>query len=189
MPTRRALLLSALPLLAATPPIVIRKLRTRKHTIGRRDYLFLEIETDGGITGLGEGSMSGRVEIVEQAIQFFAPYLTGKDPAGIEDHWNRNYYQLSRYRNGPILMTALAAVDVALWDIEGKRLGQPVWRLLGAAEAKPHARLLQPLEPGPQPAHAGASRGTRGAVARSGLDMRPSGCCRRGAASPNACAV
>jgi galactonate dehydratase len=137
MPSRRAFLLSALPLLAATPPIVIRKLRTRKYTINRRDYLFLEIETDAGITGLGEGSMSGRVEIVEQAIQWFAPYVTGKDPAGIEDHWNRNYYQLSRYRNGPVLMTALAAVDLALWDIEGKRLGQPVWRLLGAAEAKP----------------------------------------------------
>src|SRR6185436_13591005 len=137
MTTRRAFFLSALPLLAATPRLVIRKLRTRKYTINRRDYLFLEIETDAGITGIGEGTISGRVEIVEQAIRWFTPYLEGKDPAGIEDHWNRNYYQLSRYRNGPVLMTALSAVDIALWDIEGKRLGEPIWRLTGAAEAKP----------------------------------------------------
>jgi galactonate dehydratase len=134
--TRRAVLLSALPLLrAAAPRLTITRLVTRKHTIGRRDYLFLEIETDGGITGLGEGSISGRVEIVEQAIRWFTPYLSGKDPAGIEEHWNRNYFQLSRYRNGPVLMTALAAVDISLWDIAGKSLGKPVWWLCGAAAA------------------------------------------------------
>ena len=137
MHSRRAFLASALPLFAAAEKISIRRLTTRKHTVDRRDYLFLEMETDGGIVGLGEGSVSGRIDIVEQAIQWFAPYLIGKDPAGLEDHWNRNYYQLSRYRNGPMLMTALAAVDIALWDIEGKRLGQPVWRLTGAAEPRP----------------------------------------------------
>lgn len=134
--TRRHLL-AALALIGAAQRLKITNLVTRKHSIGNRDYLFLEIETDGGITGIGEGSVSGRVDIVEQAIQFYKPYLTGKDPGGIEEHWNRNYFQLSRYRNGPVLMTALSAVDIALWDILGKSLGQPVWRLLGAAEAKP----------------------------------------------------
>jgi galactonate dehydratase len=134
--TRRHLLAS-LALLGAGQRLKITKLVTRKHTIGNRDYLFLEIETDAGITGLGEGSVSGRVDIVEQAIQFYAPYLTGKDPGGIEDHWNRNYFQLSRYRNGPVLMSALSAIDIALWDILGKQLGQPVWRLLGATDARP----------------------------------------------------
>jgi galactonate dehydratase len=122
---------------AALPKVAVRRLTTRKHTIGNRDYLFLEIETDSGITGIGEGSISGRAEIVEQAIQWFTPYLTGKDPAGIEQHWDRAYYQFSRYRNGPVLMTALAAIDLALWDIEGKRLGLPVWRLTGASEVRP----------------------------------------------------
>jgi galactonate dehydratase len=134
--TRRHLL-AALALIGAAQRLKITKLITRKHSIANRDYLFLEIETDGGITGLGEGSVSGRVDIVEQAIQFYTPYLTGKDPAGIEEHWNRNYFQLSRYRNGPVLMTALSAIDIALWDILGKQLAQPIWRLLGAAEAKP----------------------------------------------------
>ncbi len=134
--TRRALF-QGVALASAGTSLKIKKLTTRKHTIEKRDYLFLEIETDGGITGVSEGSVSGRVEIVEQAIQWYAPHLTGRDASGIEDHWNRNYYQLSRYRNGPVLMTALAAVDIALWDIAGKALGQPVWKLLGAAEAQP----------------------------------------------------
>lgn len=151
--TRRSLL-SVASLWAAAPRPVIRRLVTRKHTILGRDYLFLEVETDAGITGVGEGSLPGRVEIVEQAIQWFTPYLTGKDPTGIEEHWNRNYYQLSRYRNGPVLMTALSALDIALWDIEGQRLGQPLWRLLGAAEARPlrvyyshWSQALQPRNP------------------------------------------
>jgi len=130
-------LLFGVALFAAPGRSTIRKLTTRKYTIQNRDYLFLEVETDGGITGLGEGSISGRAEIVEKAIEWFTPFLVGKDPRGIEDHWNRNYYELSRYRNGPALMTALAAVDIALWDIEGKRLGEPVWRLMGAAVPRP----------------------------------------------------
>jgi galactonate dehydratase len=147
--SRRDLLLAAM--LAAGRKLAIRKLTTRKHTIANRDYLFLEIETDSGITGIGEGSISGRVEIVEKAIEWFTPFLTGKDPSGIEDHWNRNYYQLSRYRDGSVLMTALSAVDLALWDIEGKRLGEPIWRLTGAASARPmrvyYSHWSQDLEP------------------------------------------
>ena len=129
----------------------IREIRTRKYSLDRRDYLFVEIETEDGVTGIGEGSLSGRVDIVEQAILFYRPYLIGREAAGTEAHWTRNYYELNRYRNGPVLMTALAAIDIALWDIEGKRLGLPVWRLLGAAEAKPqrlyYSHWSQTLEP------------------------------------------
>ena len=91
-PVRRRDFLACAALFAAGRRLSVQKLATRKHTIGNRDYLFLEIETDGGITGLGEGSISGRVEIVEKAIQWFTPFLTGKDAGGIEEHWNRNYY-------------------------------------------------------------------------------------------------
>src|SRR5687767_10196512 len=132
--SRRALL-SSFAVLRAAPRLTIRALRTHKYTVGRRDFLFVELETDGGITGLGEASISGRVDIVEQAVRFFTPYLIGSDAAGIEEHWNRNYYQLSRYRSGPVLMTALSAIDLGLWDIAGKSLAQPVWRLLGSAQA------------------------------------------------------
>jgi galactonate dehydratase len=148
---RRRDLLAGIALYAAGSRLTIRKLTTRKYRIQNRDYLFVEVETDGGITGLGEGSISGRVEIVEQAIRWFTPFLVGKSPGGIEDHWNRNYYELSRYRDGSVLMTALAAIDIALWDIEGKRLGEPVWRLMGAAGPKPmrvyYSHWSQNLEP------------------------------------------
>ncbi|MBY0374475.1 MAG: mandelate racemase/muconate lactonizing enzyme family protein, partial [Bryobacteraceae bacterium] len=100
-------------------------------------FLFVEIETDAGLKGLGEGSLPGRVDIVEQAVKWLEPHLVGQDPGGIEDHWSRLYYQASRWRDGSVMNTALAAVDIALWDLEGQRLGVPVWRLLGAREARP----------------------------------------------------
>ncbi|MBK9169248.1 MAG: mandelate racemase/muconate lactonizing enzyme family protein [Bryobacterales bacterium] len=109
---------------------------THKATI-QRDYLFLEIHTDGGIVGLGEGSLPARAAIVEQAIRWLEPHFTGKDPSGVEDHWDRMYYRLNRWRDGSPLMTALSAVDIALWDIEAKRLGVPVWRLLGGPVHNP----------------------------------------------------
>jgi galactonate dehydratase len=99
--------------------------------------MFLEVLTDSGVIGIGEGSLPGRVDIVEQAIRWLEPYFVGQDPAGIEDHWNRAYYTLSRWRDGSVMNTALAALDIALWDIEAQRLGVPVWRLLGGAQAKP----------------------------------------------------
>ena len=65
-----------------------------------------------------------------EALRWLEPSFIGRDPSGIEEHWNRSYYLLSRWRNGPPAMTALSAIDIALWDLEGKRLGLPVWRLL-----------------------------------------------------------
>jgi galactonate dehydratase len=78
------------------------------------------------------------VSIVEEALRWLEPHFIGQDPTGVEDHWDRMYFRLTRWRNGPVLVTALSAVDIALWDLEGKRLGVPVWRLLGAA---PRPRL------------------------------------------------
>ncbi|MBI4904141.1 MAG: mandelate racemase/muconate lactonizing enzyme family protein [Acidobacteria bacterium] len=115
----------------------IRRIGTRKHTIAKRDYLFVEVETDGGITGLGEASLPYRVDIVEQAVLWLEPHLVNQPVSGIEDQWNRIFHDLSRWRDGSVLMTALASVDIALWDIEGKRLGEPLWRLLGASQNRP----------------------------------------------------
>ncbi len=132
--TRRSLL-QALPgaaLLAAAAPLKITRFVTYKAQIApRRDLLFLEIHTDQGLVGLGEGSLPDRVRIVEEAIRWLEPHFAGQDPAPIEDHWDRMYYRLSRWRDGSVLMTALSAVDIALWDLAGKRLGVPVWQLLG----------------------------------------------------------
>ncbi|MBK5294474.1 MAG: mandelate racemase/muconate lactonizing enzyme family protein [Acidobacteriia bacterium] len=104
-----------------------------KATLRWRDLVFLEIHTDGGITGIAEATLENRAAMVEEGLRWLEEALRGQDPAGIEDHWDRMYYRLSRWREGAVIQTALSAVDMALWDIEGKRLGVPVWRLLGGA--------------------------------------------------------
>ncbi len=129
--------LPALRLRAAVSSLKISRFVTRKHTLNGRDFLFLEIHTDEGLVGLGEGSLPGRAAIVEEAIRWLEPHLRGLDPAGPAEHWDRMYYQLSRWRDGSVMMTALAAVDIALWDLEGQRLGVPCWRLAGAGKAAP----------------------------------------------------
>jgi galactonate dehydratase len=97
------------------------------------NWLFVRVDTDEGLCGWGEGSLHGALESVESAIREFAPHLVGQDPAGPERHWQR-LYNAWRWRGGAVFQTALAALDIALWDLEGKRLGVPVARLLGGAQ-------------------------------------------------------
>jgi galactonate dehydratase len=90
------------------------------------------VDTDEGVTGWGEPVVEGRAATVAAAVEEFADYLIGQDPLRIEEHWN----VLAKggfYRGGPILSSALAGVDQALWDIAGKTLGVPVSQLLGGA--------------------------------------------------------
>lgn len=96
------------------------------------NWLLVRVTTDAGIVGWGEASLHGAIESVETAIGELAPHLIGQDPAGPERHWQR-LYNAWRWRGGAVFMSALAGLDIALWDIEGKRLGVPVWRLLGGA--------------------------------------------------------
>lgn len=93
-------------------------------------WMFLKIETDAGVTGWGEPVIEGRARTVETAVHELSEYLVGKDPARINDLW-QTCYRGSFYRGGPILMSAIAGIDQALWDIKGKALGVPVYQLLG----------------------------------------------------------
>ncbi|MBC3917219.1 galactonate dehydratase [Undibacterium sp. CY18W] len=93
-------------------------------------WMLLKIETDEGIVGWGEPVIEGRARTVETAVQEFAPYLIGQDPARINDLW-QVMYRGGFYRGGAILMSAMAGIDQALWDIKGKALGVPVYQLLG----------------------------------------------------------
>ena len=93
-------------------------------------WLFLAIETDAGITGWGEPVIEGRSNSVAAAVEELSSYLIGKDPRRINDHW-QTLYRGGFYRGGPILMSAIAGIDQALWDIKGKLLEQPVYELLG----------------------------------------------------------
>ena len=93
-------------------------------------WMFLKIETDEGITGWGEPVIEGRARTVETAVHELSEHLIGKDPARINDLW-QTCYRGGFYRGGPILMSAIAGIDQALWDIKGKALGVPVYQLLG----------------------------------------------------------
>ena len=108
----------------------ITRVETFKYWVHWRNWLFVRLETDDGLYGWGEASIHGGVGAVETAVHELAQTLIGHDPAGVEAHWQRMYHAW-RWRGGPTLMTALAALDTCLWDIEGKRLGVPLYRLLG----------------------------------------------------------
>ena len=99
------------------------KLRFAKH------YLFVQVYTDAGIVGLGEAGNWGYLQATAQAILKFKEYLIGKDPFRIED-LNQNFLR-SVYFRGSVIMSAISAIDIALWDIKGKALGVPVYELLG----------------------------------------------------------
>lgn len=93
-------------------------------------WLFLKVETDEGISGWGEPVVEGRARTVEAAVHELGDYLVGRDPSRINDLW-QTLYRGGFYRGGPVLMSAIAGIDQALWDIKGKALGVPVYQLLG----------------------------------------------------------
>lgn len=98
-----------------------------------RNYVTLIIETEGGITGIGDATLNGRELAVESYLKdHLCPLLIGRDARKIEDTW-QYLYKGAYWRRGPVTMTAIAAVDVALWDIKGKAADMPVYQLLGGA--------------------------------------------------------
>ncbi|WP_430298202.1 galactonate dehydratase [Sinomonas sp. B1-1] len=93
-------------------------------------WLFVRLETDTGIVGWGEATCEGRSETVRTAVDQLSELLLGEDPLRIEDHW-QVLTKGSFYRGGPILASAVAGLDQALWDIAGKHFDAPVHQLLG----------------------------------------------------------
>ena len=93
-------------------------------------WIFLKIHTDEGLVGLGEPILEGRALTCATAVNELAPYLIGKDPTRVVHHWQA-MYRHAFYRGGPLLTSALSGVEQALWDLAGKALGVPVYKLLG----------------------------------------------------------
>ncbi|TDC86204.1 galactonate dehydratase [Micromonospora sp. KC606] len=93
-------------------------------------WLFVRVETFSGIVGWGEATCEGRSETVRTAVEQLSELLVGRDALRIEDHW-QVLTKGSFYRGGPILASAVAGLDQALWDIAGKHFGAPVHQLLG----------------------------------------------------------
>jgi galactonate dehydratase len=93
-------------------------------------WLFVRIEAEDGIYGWGEASLEGHAEAVAGAFEAFRDRFIGHDPRRIEDIW-QVAYRGGFYRGGPVLMSALAGLDQALWDLKGRLHGLPAWEMLG----------------------------------------------------------
>lgn len=102
---------------------------TNVEIIEAKHYLFVKVYTDAGIVGLGEAGNWGFLKATAGAIQKFSEFLIGKDPFQIEHHYQNMYRAM--YFRGSVLMSAISALEIALWDIKGKALGVPVYELLG----------------------------------------------------------
>ena len=108
-----------------------------KHKIGKIEtflvpprWLFVRVESEDGAVGWGEASLEGWAEAVDGAFEAFRDRFIGADPFAIEDIWQVGY-RGGFYRGGAVMMSALAGLDQALWDLKGRALGLPVWQMLG----------------------------------------------------------
>ena len=98
-----------------------------------RNFVTLKLETDEGVYGLGDATLNGReLAVASYLNDHLLPLLIGRDARRIEDIW-QFLYKGAYWRRGPVTMSAIAAVDTALWDIKGKALNVPVYQLLGGA--------------------------------------------------------
>src|SRR6201982_169460 len=101
-----------------------------------RNFVTLKISTEDGIYGLGDATLNGReLAVASYLTDHLVPLLIGRDARRIEDIW-QYFYRGAYWRRGPVTMCAIAAVDVALWDIKGKALNTPVYNLLGGRSRK-----------------------------------------------------
>src|ERR671917_1379128 len=93
-------------------------------------WLFVRVESEDGAVGWGEASLEGHAEAVDGAFEAIRDRFIGYDPRRIEDIWQVSY-RGGFYRGGPVLMSALAGLEQALWDLKGRAVGLPVWEMLG----------------------------------------------------------
>lgn len=96
----------------------------------RTNWVFVKVYTDEGIDGVGEATLEYKEKALLGAVEHIKEYLVDKNPLNIERHYH-DIYRDAYWRGGPVLMSALSAVETALWDILGKSLGVPVYQLLG----------------------------------------------------------
>jgi mannonate dehydratase len=98
-----------------------------------RNFVTLKLVTEDGVYGLGDATLNGReLAVASYLSDHIIPLLIGRDARRIEDTW-QYLYKGAYWRRGPVTMTAISAVDTALWDIQGKALRVPVYQLLGGA--------------------------------------------------------
>src|SRR5213083_1456905 len=116
-----------------------------------RNFVTLKVVTGDGVHGLGDATLNGRELAVKAYLdEHVIPCLIGRDSRTIEDIW-QYLYRGAYWRRGPVTMAAIAAVDMALWDIKAKKAGVPLYQLLGGA-SRDHVRVYCHASGGDYPA-------------------------------------
>src|SRR3954454_1144975 len=145
--TGASALIAPFVLRAKTLNLKITGLKTFVVNVGSLNWVFCKVYTNQGLVGLGEGSVTSKEATVAQAIMEHERFLMGKDPTDIELLW-QGMFRNPRWRGGPILNSAISAVEIAMWDILGQALGVPVYKLLGGAA---RSRIRMYLDVGSNP--------------------------------------
>jgi galactonate dehydratase len=110
--------------------VKITSIKNQFMRVARQNWHFVRVETDQGLVGVGEASLEGREPTVAAAVDDLARRLIGQDPGLIEHHW-QVLHRHGFWRGGVVLDSAISAIEQALWDIKGKKLGAPVYELFG----------------------------------------------------------
>ena len=121
-----------------------------------RNYTFVKVYTDEGLTGLGEAGVNGKELALQGLVETYRPILVGMDPSRIEHIW-QTLWRGQFFRGGHVHSAAVAAIDLALWDLRGKALGVPVYDLLGG-RTREHVRCYCHVQRSPD------GQGSRGAI-------------------------
>ena len=108
----------------------IRDIKTFTVDCFRTNWVFVKVYTDSGVDGVGEATLEYKEKALVGAVEHIKESLVGQNPLEIEKHWH-SIYRDAYWRGGAVLMSALSAVEMALWDILGKHLNVPVYQLLG----------------------------------------------------------
>ena len=145
-----------------------------------REYVFVKVQTDEGIHGWGEGTLEMKQGTVAAAVTDLQGFILGEDPTRIDYLWQR-MYRHGFWRGGVAILSAISAIEQALWDITGKAYGQPVYKLLGGAvrdyipcytHCGDPERAVQLMEEGGWRAFKSGPRGRRAAMPVSPVDER-----------------